>query len=844
MTLACLVIQVSISLFFSCKIAVRPGSDGYLLAFKAARQPEGHPPGVVLSPCNLGNPKGQSQSFLIQYKLTGFNGAGGHEGVALPGAMGNSQTQQAPTVQPPEADPLSHGASHSMTDADPRMQPPQSQQQQQQQSGHNPAQACVSCQPSLQANPTAAPMAAKHTLAAAHPSSAAAPQQAEQTALPAKDDLETLAGAAAASRQAVCRQRSTRWPGNCSQAISGDANDLHGVAAVVVRARRAKSCSATGRQHTAKKLVFQQRRLAQQPSLQTGAPTSAFNPQLTNSPDSAAKAGSAYKPTLPLPAVMCAVHDHQQEPVHNRHQESSLVGVHALASSQARSTIAQASVKAAQASLPAAMPGALHTVTDATAAPALCQRHEAPSAPDQRRTADQTDLQRQCTHREAEQANAGSQGSQEQWETAINKLRRLAEKHSQDSQDDPPAESAAGVDPRAAGTGEQRAVSAAAREDSVRPDHNLNPSAGGPGLQRQTAALKLPVAQTSAVSATGHPGQVPPGKPSVTARVSRSIPVPKVYTGLSQSRALMRQQRQQVQAPESVQHTAQMPNADASAVSGQVQKAEQQLQQPGSNTLLCQQPEAQQGHQAVACTQGQQGHKRKWPEADPAAEGSPRAANPASAQMPCKKQRLPVSSSKGPHSIAADDHRGAAPDMTLHSQQLAGASHAPSSLLPGQSALADGTGTDTSHENMPSQVVAWPVHCKPKQMSAQKPRLDLPPTALPKAAAVMAKAATAADSAFVGASAKQAAAAAVGSEAAALSAQAAMVTVTGGEVAAEAGRAEAAAVAVAEQQDRSQGGSEAPLAGFRLDLSSEEDPLLCTQRLPSSQGLHPICPRS
>ena len=31
-------------------------------------------------------------------------------------------------------------------------------------------------------------------------------------------------------------------------------------------------------------------------------------------------------------------------------------------------------------------------------------------------------------------------------------------------------------------------------------------------------------------------------------------------------------------------------------------------------------------------------------------------------------------------------------------------------------------------------------------------------------------------------------------------------------------------------------GSQAQQNGLRLDLSSEEDPLLCTQRLPSSQG--------
>ena len=66
---------------------------------------------------------------------------------------------------------------------------------------------------------------------------------------------------AAASRPVI------RWPGSSTQGASADANDLHGVAATAVKARRSKSCSATGRQHTAKRLVFQQLRLADQPSV-------------------------------------------------------------------------------------------------------------------------------------------------------------------------------------------------------------------------------------------------------------------------------------------------------------------------------------------------------------------------------------------------------------------------------------------------------------------------------------------------------------------------------------------------------------------------------------------------
>ena len=758
--------------------------------------------------------------------------AGGQEAVALPGALGNSQTQPTPAVKPPEA-AVSHDNAHSKANVGLTLQLPP-QQQQQQQPGHDSARASVMCQPSSQADPSAAPTATRHTSAAGHLALAAAPQQAEQTDLPAKAD--TLPGAAAASRQALCCQRPSRWPGKCTQGASADANDLHGVAAVVVNARRSKSCSATGRQHTAKKLVFQQRKLAQQPSLQVGIPTSDSSPQIAKSCDRAAKTGSAHMPVQPLPAIVCPVyHDHQQQAEHNHQQEIAhkLVGVHSLATAQVGLTTAKWRATAAQADLPAAMPVASHRVRDATASTTFCQQHEAVSAPDQRRYADQADLQRRCAHREPQQADddsqahKGSQGSQEQWEAAVSKLRHLAEKHSQDSQDGAPADIAAGVDPRAAGTEEQRAMPAVLRPaatqgDSICPDHNLQPPVDGSGPQRQAAAHKPPVPQASAVAGTAHQRQLPPEKPSVNDRVSQGMPAPTANTGLSHFRTLMHQQRQQQQqAPESVQHTAQGP-------------------QPGSGMLHCQQSEAQLVYQ-TAVIQGEQRHKRKRPEAGHVAEGTPIAADPASAQLPCKKQCLPAPSSKGAHNVAAGGHCAAAPGMTLQRRQPADASHAASSVKPGQTALADVTATDGGNQHMPSQVVAWPVRCKPK------PCLDVAPNALAKAdvTMAMAKAVSAAGSALVGASAEQAATAALTSDTAAPAAQAAAAAVkaTRAEVAADAGRAEATAlvVAVAEQENRSQGASEAAPAGFRLDLSSEEDPLLCTQRLHSSQGLHAIC---
>lgn len=729
--------------------------------------------------------------------------AGAHQGNVVPTAsagIGNSQTQRLPTAHISKTD----------TAHDTRVIVGPAPQQQLQQQTSQAVQASDSHRPALQAATAAAPAAAQTSLPMLH--TGASPAQTARATLPA---------GAAASKDPAGQQRGPRWPGSCSQGAVIDANHLHGVAAVVVKARRSKSCSAGGRQHTAKTLVFQQVSLAQQSSLQgPGAPTQGFRTLPATAAGSHAKASAArqsvtIKQAAGAGAVAAPERQARQEVVR---PSAGQEGVHLA---EAGAAVAPQAVAPAMADVPAA---AAVSQEEGSAAPVSNQHGHASS--------DGLD-----PHIEADK---GSSGSQEQWETAVSKLHSLAEKHSQDSHEALAIDSAGNIgfeaEPR------QEHISApsdgqplARKGDPATPGSQVSPVAGNSkhmqAMPQQVAVPGRPAAQAAALpGAAGQPQGLVDGS-GTGVQACQGEMVSKAgaqsHTGLSRLRALMRQQVQTQQlGTDPLMSTGLHPGSSVKVATGlnQVQNSAgapqlgQQHPQRAVSMAYAQHDAAKAASHWLGEARAEQGHKRKRLEAGACdqvmSHSAATASRMPSEQAPCKRQRLPISATHSSDSPAAHEDKDAERHSLVYGKRPAGAAQ-PSGLNAAQHSGPPqvGGGSASIHGSVPQ--VAWPTGCEPNLAPALQHDSQQPPPALPVAAA---------------AGGNSAAAAAVNAE----NAVKAVVHVTA-TAAAEVGDA-SRGVAPVGQQDRSQGGSEAQQGGLRLDLSSEEDPLLCTQKLPSSQG--------
>ena len=653
------------------------------------------------------------------------------------------------------------------------------------------------------------------------------------------------AGAAAASKEAAGQQRAHRWPGSCSQGAVADANHLHGVAAVVVSAQRSKSCSAGGRQHTAKKLVFQQVSLAQQCSLQSpGAPAQGFRAAPATAAGSDAKAGAAgqsvaFKQAADLAAGAVAA---PKRPA----RQDVVVGPSA----------GQTGVKLAEAGVVAVASQAVPNAQAGVLAAAAVSRKIGSSA----------SVSKQHGHAGSDglglptEAVRGSSGSQEQWETAVSKLRSLAEKHSQDSHEGAAIDHAIDLGPEAGPQQEHRSAPAdeqpLAREgDSATPGFHVPPITDHPkhvqALQQQVAVSSRHVDQAAALL-----GQPPVDSHSTEVQTCQGKPESKagagVYTGLSRLRALMRQQKQQL-GTDPLLNTGQNPGSSVTVAAG----LKQGQSTAGAPQLGQQHPQhtpsmehTQRGvvkakAHRLGETLADQGHKRKRLEAGACdqvkSHSAALASHVLSAQAPCKRQCLPATSTHAAHSPAACGDQNAERHSLVYGKRPAGAAQPPSLTAPHHSGAAEaGCGSASIHDKGP--LVAWPMGCEPNLAPAlQHDSQQLPP-AVPVAAAT-----GSVDSASAAANAENTVKAVVDETTAVAAAAEVLVGEASGGVP-PVGAAggiplvgeAAGGVPLAGQQDKSQGGSEVQQGGLRLDLSSEEDPLLCTQKLPSSQGTAPI----
>ncbi|KAL3133448.1 hypothetical protein ABBQ38_007311 [Trebouxia sp. C0009 RCD-2024] len=625
----------------------------------------------------------------------------------------------------------------------------------------------------------------------------AVPLDAEPGMTPAQTGAPEMPAGVAAPKQSAGNLKCPRWPGSCSQGPVADANRLHGIAAIAVPPRRSKSCSAGKRQHTAKKLIFQQLSLAQQAS---------------SSPSCRAPAATA--------ADRGAVDVAEQQPVVAVKQTACAVGGMAVPSADTHAKALEAGIAGKRLGRQtvevrlAGSQGVSAARQDAKAAAALCQKEgPAASGTEQHGPAGSDG---QYPHPEADKASGGSQ---EQWETAISKLRRLAQKHSQDSHENAAAmDTATDMTPEAGALMEQRPVPA----DEQPPAHNRNPAslrshllhaACGPSrdekLQQQVAVPGRPAAMHPALPGTAGQLQLPTDHPGIGAKALQGEPAPKPgpgdYTALSHAKGVMRQQKQQQLEPDPLPDTG---------------------QKPGSSSMVLTAPQAPQQHprQAPSMKPRQPGgrhaehaQKRKRLEADACAVVKPQSAGEVAAHLPCKKQRLLASGHQRSHPPAAQGYQSTERHSLVCGKRQTGAATPCDSGASDQGGpqQREGAATVQNTAPMPCQLVAWPPNCEPnpacvgiRHDSQQLPR------ALPVAVAV-------------GVGHLPAASAAVGVSVKAVVSQAAMGLLMG----------EAMVLPPAGQQDKSQGGSEPHQGGLRLDLSSEEDPLLCTQKLPSSQGV-------
>lgn len=662
-------------------------------------------------------------------------------------------------------------------------------------------------QPAMQAAPADAPAAAKTPLPRVL--TEATPPQTCQANVPA---------GVAACKQPAGEQRAPRWPGSCSQGAVADANHLHGVAATVVKAQRSKSCSAGGRQHTAKKLVFQQLSLAQQSSLQSpGMLVPGLRASLATTADSDTKAAAA-------PQSLARKRAASTGAVAAPKQQARQAVVRPVAS-QAGGTMAEAGV----AVVPQAVSKAKANVS---AAAEVLQKEGSTASVSQHSGSEGQGPDTETDH--------GNSGSQQQWETAVSKLRNLAEKHSQDSQEEgADMDDATDIGPASRPMQEHRPrppdkQPLARKEPSA--SHGL-PVASSPrrvqGLQMWVARPGTLVAQAAALPGTA--GQAPIDKSGTAAHACGSEPMSKAgaegYTGLSRLRAFMRQQKQQLKS-DPLMDTGQKPCSVAAAAAD--------IQNTARPPQLGQQPPQQvprlerKPHSVGAAnvyqlgeTHTEQGHKRKRLEAGACDQVKPHTAGAApSADAQCKRQCLSGSSPEPSHSPAAHGCHKAERQSLVYGKRPAGAAHPPNLNAPHHSGSPQAGVTGTTQGRVP--LVAWPVGCEPIQAPAlqQDSQQQLPP-ALPVAVAT-------------GRKEQPAKAATDGTAVEAHASEAAAEVLAGGASGVPLVGAAAGRVPSVGQQDTSQGGSEAQQGGLRLDLSSEEDPLQCTQKLPSSQGTAPL----
>ena len=663
-------------------------------------------------------------------------------------------------------------------------------------------------------------------------------------ALPAKMNLkhgvrdsahqtEPTAVEQAAAKQAV--SAANRWPGSGSQGALADANDVHGVAAVVVRARRSKSCSGntTTRQHAAKKLIFQQLTLARK-----------------------ADAGAEGK------AVQSAMNAcHLDSTLCKSHLPSEAVnrGLGMSGSSHPQSFHAGPATGAASDAVPSS--GAVAQQLSARQALKISipvhseqQQHTHKDGAGQQHQRQQEDISLQ-------QAEAGSQ---QQWEVAIDQLHSLAGKHSQDSQENVDA----ACDPKAVGAtlnaqegasalqvqGNRQQQAAVVQDARGKPAELSICQAGaaaasvegvphGQAASRQAEAASQPQPATNhglqeseqagqesvprgfALSGQGGYDQTAEHAPVMLDRTEASGMVDAVqhsYTGLSRLRLVMRQRRQQPgqnkvqgQGHSLDQIPGQLQAEDQGLIPGQGQQqtlghgpTTRQVQTPHLRQL--QEQELGQGH-----VQGQ-GQKRKCPDKDNdmgKQQGSDAQDLTARGQR-CKRQCLQAAELAQAHSLPAHSAHHTHPswlNSSTHPQQQGSA--------PSKPAQQRDSAAAACLQVQPASVFPNPQDAAPRVVSDPAGDNQLEPGGT------------------LGMPAEPATAAAVVMQAAG-----AVTTMTRAEPPAGAGIAAARATQdrlVARAGDRGsagQEGSEGQQGGLRLDLSSEEDPLQCTQRLPSSQG--------
>lgn len=622
------------------------------------------------------------------------------------------------------------------------------------------------------------------------------PPGAEPGIGPAYTGKPGMPAGTAALNQSARKQKCPKWPGSCSQGAVADANRLHGVAAVALRPRSSKSCSAGKRQTTAKKLVFQQLSLAQQ-----ATSSSACKAPLVTAAHSAAKDDAAQQPVV---AIRQAASAGAGTPTAKQQAGQDTAGMLVLLP-------AQTGVKAAEACDAAGPQG----VSGARQEAAAASQKKGDPASDPNYHGPQAGSDVQCPHPAADKA---SSGRRQQWETAICKLRSLAQKHSQDSQEKA-VNPAPDMTPEAGALQEQPV---ARKSDPAALDSHFLPVACGSShveaLQRQVSVPGRPAALVPAPPDTGQL-QLATTNPGTEAQASQAEAAPKPgaeeYTSLSHLRGVMRQQKEQQLETDSLMDTGQKPGSGMTVPldQQQVQKTaraqslqQQHLQQVPS--MKPRQPGDVMAQQPAGCHAGH-AHKRKRVEADAGAKVKLHstckvASHMPSAQVPCKRPCLSASGHERPHMPAAQGPPERLKSTETHSwvcgKHPADAAQPSHSGVPGQRAPT-GPQQTAGAAPLPCQLVAWPPHCEPNLACLGRHGSQQLPHALPVPLAMQ----------------------------------------SGHVPAGKALWGEAAVLVPVGQQDKSQGGSEPQQGGLRLDLSSEEDPLLCTQKLPSSQGVHSTC---
>lgn len=755
-----------------------------------------------------------SAQHMLCYLLTSFAGHAGsspgkeghgqHQAEGGMPAVGNSQTQHPTAFIPPHLPGSHHSGlqAAALSPVDGLRKPAPADAVAGQQMLRDPQQHRVGkAQPKIcQAQPHEHSEVKLTELERAN--SAVRSQRTRAQAAPAQSDTKGGATTAGTQKRPAAAKPAAsdpnRGPGKCSQGALADANEVHGVAAVVVRARRSKSCSGSTAmcQHAAKKLTFQQLTLAKQPRSRA-----ADQGRTAQSLDAAQVDSSRHRAHTRQSKPIAAAEPDASGPLQVGHQ--SLEHVSAADADTAAATAVLAQLVAATASQRSQQPPASvqwPLEQQPLAQPPLLQSHLAqqaephdqcmPEAGAQQDAPAHHQLQGQQQTATCEQAEGGSQ---QQWEAAISQLHSLAEKHSPDSQSND-AGAGASTDAQACAGASVDAIAHRHGQPAAVGTHDANEYAKLQTAQTEVAAsvdgmhkgqssvsnIALPSdAATSNAAAgcdlqqavvpvpTALPSTAPPGRagqPGVSQTAGQALAMPgrtqarqAGYTGLSRLRQVMRQQ-QQPQGQDAHRGQDQEAQLHPRQVSGQnwmrdQAQGEGQLQGQGQKRK-CPEREVALGHKHVAALNASGSCKRQRLQAPASAGSRP--------QPPEQQKIVQVSPATGPRApvavISAASHQAGAckvvqPAKADAAAAVCGDSH------PG---CEHQQGSGTTLADLPSETVA----------------------------------------------------------------------------AAEA----ATAAAWARASDRGgagQEGSQGQQGGLRLDLSSEEDPLLCTQRMPSSQSKMP-----